>query len=375
MRRLGTLVLLVAGCSDVAATTTTTTTFTPYPDMPQPTWVSSTGGIDPSTSMATTGDDPTTTTSTTGHPDTSTVLPDFGPGDDPCGGKIDVLFVLDRHEAMGLNSRWEKLHAALEVAVPNYFDALANFDTHWMVVDGSSNWGDFACNPRCSETGGVTCTPDGPAEHPCAPFTDGSLTDCDESMGAGLTFSTGTGAANKRCEIGPNRYISSETEDPLMGLKCITTTGYSDRHGIFAELAMVEAVTPLMTGVPGGCNLGFLRSDALLFVVFVATNGAWEDWETSPAGLPVEWADALYEAKGGNKDKVAVLGIVTDESSEEPTVCEEAGGSLHGTEVESFLHNHIKWFVHGSLCADDYRPFFEQGLELALELCGVDTPR
>ena len=79
------------GCSDATTTTTTTTTtFTPQPDIPQPTWVSSTGVEDPSSSSSETSED-TTTTSTTGHPDTSSVLPDFGSEDDLCGGKIDVL--------------------------------------------------------------------------------------------------------------------------------------------------------------------------------------------------------------------------------------------------------------------------------------------
>ncbi|MGB1013800.1 MAG: hypothetical protein ACPG4T_06685 [Nannocystaceae bacterium] len=366
MRRSVLLALVLAGCSEVASTSTTTTTFTPHPDIPQPTWVSSTG-FDPATSGTTSETE--TTDSTTGHPDTSSVQPDFGSDGDLCGGKMDILLVLDRHEAM--EAHWHKLEAALEVARPIYQHALSNFDTHWMVVDGRFSWGDLACEPRCAETNGATCAPDGPAEHPCAPFTDGSLTECDLIRGAGLTFPVGAGAANQRCETGPHRYISSETEDPSTALECITTTGYSDSNSVYAELAMTLAVEPLMTGVPGGCNLGFLRSDALLFVVFVSANGSWDG---SPAGLPSEWADALYAAKGGNKDKVMVLGIVTDKSSEEPTVCERVGNVIHGTDVEEFLHKHMKWFVHGSICAGDYTPFFEQGLELAFELCGAEIP-
>ncbi|MGB1017405.1 MAG: hypothetical protein ACPG4T_24930, partial [Nannocystaceae bacterium] len=188
-----------------------------------------------------TGDDPTTTTSTTGHPDTSTVLPDFGPGDDPCGGKIDVLFVLDRHEAMGLNSRWEKLHAALEVAVPNYFDALANFDTHWMVVDGHKFWGLWGCPDACGETNGVTCAPDGPNDYPCGPYTDNTITDCDLTHGSGIVFPAGFGASNQRCEVaGDKRFLSSALEPDLSSaLECITTVGYTDAFSV-VELGMVE---------------------------------------------------------------------------------------------------------------------------------------
>jgi len=181
-------------------------------------------------------------------------------------------------------------------------------------------------------------------------------------------------AANKRCQLGPHRYISSETEDPAGALECITTTGYGDHNSFFAELSMVKAVEPIITRVPGGCNLGFLRSEALLVVVYVSPHRSWEVWEASAAGFPSEWAETLYAAKNGDKDKLMVLGIVTDMSSEDPTVCEKLGGSLHGTDVESFLYNHIKWFVHGSDCADDYTPFFAEGLELALELCGAEIP-
>jgi len=240
-------------------------------------------------------------------------------------------------------------------------------------VDGLNYWGLWNCPERCAETNGVTCTPTGPAEYPCEPYNSSSISDCDEIEGAGRTFPAGFGSSNKRCEIaGDNRFASSQLEPDLgVTLECLTSVGYSDGFSV-VELAMVEALKPAMTKVPGGCNLGFLRDDALL-VIFLYTPYAGVEG-SSPVGTASEWAEKVYAAKFGDKDKVAVVGIVTDASQEAPTVCEKVGTLLNQSLVEQFLNVHIKHAIHGSRCADNYAPALEEGMRLALDLCGAEPP-
>ncbi|MGB1276780.1 MAG: hypothetical protein ACPG77_13610, partial [Nannocystaceae bacterium] len=116
---------------------------------------------------------------------------------------------------------------------------------------------------------------------------------------------------------------------------------------------------------------GFLRDDALLVIVlFTPYTGAG----SSPAGDASEWAEQVYAAKFGDKDKVAVIGIVTDQSQEEPTVCEKVGMVPNSSHVEQFLHEYVTHSVHGSICADSYAPALDEGMRLALEMCNADPP-
>ncbi|MGB1013063.1 MAG: hypothetical protein ACPG4T_02930, partial [Nannocystaceae bacterium] len=273
-----TLVVAMMGLTSCVATvesaTTDITTFSPPPTdpMPEPTLASSTGSVpDDLPDSTTTTADPETTT---GHPDTSSVQPDFGSEGDTCGGKVDFLFVLDTFEGGG--AEWARMDQALTELRPKLVHWFASFDTHWMVVDGQESWG-LECVGPCDASNGVTCSPYGPASYPCAPHSNGTLSVCDQKRGAGVTFPVGWGSANERCQLaGGARYIQSSKETDLLSpLECITTVGVSDHH-TSADLAMVKALSTIETKVPGGCNLGFLRDDALLVVVFFTRWGVYE---------------------------------------------------------------------------------------------------
>lgn len=66
---------------------------------------------------------------------------------------------------------------------------------------------------------------------------------------------------------------------------------------------LVEAISPEMNG-PDGCNEGFLRDDALLFVTFVRNTGDFDS-----AGTPDDWKDALLGAKHGDPHSIVLLDI------------------------------------------------------------------
>ncbi len=322
-----------------------------------------------STSEDATTEEPT---SSTGHPSDTSMLPDFGDDGPDCNGKIDILFALDRNVVM--EEYWPTMFAALEEVRPMMVEWFANFDTHWLVATPHITWGLAGCEQQCADTNGETCGPYGPWLYPCAPYTDGSLTECDHVVGAGMTFPAGHGASNKRCELaGGERYIQSSLEPDLLStLECITTNGWTDIDTVATPISMLRALQPTATRVPGGCNFKFLRDDALLFVIFFTGHTGTQG--NTAAGSAEDWAAGIYQAKGFDQDKVAVLGIVTDKTSEEPTYCEKVGSVLHVTDAERFLHDEIKHAVAGSFCADDYVPYFEEAMELALALCGAEPP-
>ncbi len=365
-----TWVFVLVGCSRPTSSATsdiTTYNLEPTTGVPEPTLVTSTTGT-PGESTTTSDSDGTSGSTTGTHPTTTGILPDFGADGPDCGGKIDILFALDRH--FYVEEYYDVWEASLEVALPQFVEWFAAFDTHWMVSTPHEIWGIKECEAECAANDGATCWPAGPPAYPCA-YDD--LDTCDTTRGAGLTFPAGWKAANKRCEIaGGNRFISS-TEEPdlLAALQCITDTGWTSHGGAFAERGMLEALKPTAVKVPGGCNLGFLRDDALLLVVLFSRYGGVG---TSLAGPPEQWAADLLAAKNGDPSKLAVLGIVTDQSLPGGGVCEELVEEDFYSDVERFLHHHTKHFVHGSICSPSYAEHFEQAMTLALGLCGQEPP-
>lgn len=278
--------------------TTTTTTFSPWTTepMPEPTLATSTG--EPLTTSSDT--DTTDPGSTTGHPTDTATPPDFGEGGPDCNGKIDILFAFNR--TWDTEEFWPRMDAALTVVRPMMIEWFANFDTHWMVAMTTPKWGLVGCEEECAANDGATCEPIGPPDFPCEPYTDGTLDDCDNTLGAGAVFPVGFSASNTRCELaGGKRYIeSSQTEDLLGELECITQTGWTNGDGATTEPAMVEAFSPLLSKLPDSCNLGFLRDDALLLIVLFSP---YLHTGLSMAGLPEEWASKIYEAKGATRTR------------------------------------------------------------------------
>ncbi len=370
MRSLAAVMLLLSCAPDSSIGTTTTTTFTPTTsgDVPEPTLVTSTGSVD---TVDTTGTGTTSTTGSTSgqHPTTTGILPDFGPDGPDCGGKIDILFAFDTTRY--LDEHYPKLEFALQETLPTFIEWFVNFDTHWLVANTRAGWGIVGCEDECANNDGVMCWPVGPPAYPCKAY-DGELSECDTTFAAGVTYPAGFDAANERCVLGSGkRFATSEdAEDLLAELECITQTGWTDVDGLKAEKAMVDAVRPTMTKVPGGCNLGFLRDEALLLVIYFSDFGG----VNAPSGPPDQWAQAFLDAKGGDPDKIVVLGISPDTTHPDPVCEKNTLKDDYWAYNEQFLHFIMKHAIHGSRCAEDYRPFLMDVLTLSLALCGEDPP-
>ncbi len=353
----------LAGCAPTPESTTTgVTTFeVEQTTQPTPTTSTTTGLPDVGT---TDEPDPTTGTAGTTGVSTTTTIPDFGDQELGCNGKIDFLFVIDR--AHWMEPRWERFHEAFPPFLEELLATFANFDLHFMAVDATNGWGLFDCIEQCEHNNG-SCAPVGPEDYPCDHYTSNPDTDC-ERMGSGVIAPAGFGSSNRDCGVvGGRRFIvGNEQPDLLETVKCISQMGYGTSHSA-AEVAMLWSLLP--DSPPAHCNEGFLRDDAMLVIVF--HSGFAND--TSPMGPAGEWAEAIYDLKGGDKDKVAVIGIINDASSDSPTVCPGGSGSYSFLPA-AFLHFYIKHKVEGSHCADDYSPYLDEGLELVRELCDADIP-
>jgi len=363
--------LLGLSCADGEAELSSSTTGV-YPssttaETPQPTWITTTSG-DPA--ELTSGTSGTSEETTTTGPGTTTMIPDFG-DQLGCNGKIDFLFVIDRAEWM------EPYVPRFQAAFPDFIDdvleSFPNFDMHFMAVDGRgsengqiSGWGLFDCQEQCPANNG-SCVPMGPPEFPCEVYEDDDWQSCG-MKGAGITFPAGFEASNHNCGVvGGGRFVDS-TQQPNLSeaVKCISKMGYSD-SSTRPDAAMVWAVAPNSNAA--ACNQGFLRSDALLVIVYFTGFAP----DQSQLGPPENWANIIYGTKADDEDQVIVIGLIDDTSAESPAYC-GAGWGTYVSYSTAFVHLHIKHSVKGSICAEDYRPFFEEGLELIGERCDTEIP-
>lgn len=356
------LPFLLAGCS-VAPVQSTTTGITTVDhttaDPPLPTTSTTTDAWSTSTGDPTTGEPATTTTtSTTG------TLPDFGEGEG-CN-KIDVVYVLSpeipkQHRATVREGLLHFNSRLVETFTPN-------IDLHIMVTDEMIEWSGEKCESECENFG--HCNSSGNPDFSCEAMFDAHP--CEKVRGAAHMFPIGPGSANQMCgETKHVRFLDTESAELLKKLDCATST--RPFEGLLADHptdAMVKAVTG---DGPDDCNEGFLRDDAILFIVYVAHRAEAWDWEFTPS--PEETAEALFSAKGGDKNKVGIVALISDHSLSPNNICEPGYEPLHKNKINSLVQDYLPHHVWGSICAPDMRPVFDDAIELMLEMCVSYTPQ
>lgn len=278
-----------------------------------------------------------------------------GPSGPPAGcvhKKLDFLFVL--------SSSWDMqlYQARLLTALPGVLDALAarfpGYDVQFMAIDAESIWSMQDCTWCQADCNKNALPPDcGAAVHPC-----------DKTLGAGLTYPAGNGATNHRCPFaGGRRYITSEEPDVLEALKCVARVGHGGGLSMPGD-AMIAAVGAL--NEPGGCNAGFVRDDALLFIASVE-----HIYDTLSVRPVVLWTHALLEAKHGDADAIFALALSADFDALDGSVCGAKPDwdfpNPQRTWVESLPHGRFE-----SICIDDYVPVFDASLAAFAETCADD---
>ncbi|WAS90901.1 hypothetical protein [Nannocystis punicea] len=251
----------------------------------------------------------------------------------------------------------------LLAAYPEFIGAIeaefADFDRHILVTDGDAVYQMGDCS-LCADP--EDCDP-GSMEKACGI----PLQACDKKVGAGIVFPIGEKATNRRCDLfGGRRYLIEGEPDPLAAFECIATVGIGGDGGRAAE-AMVAALTDDLNGYKR-CNDGFLRDDALLVVTLIKDNG-----DGDSQGEPEDWVEALYAAKGGDKDAVLVL-VITSDSDIWPSLC-FPGEPPDPTGRLRIFADMVEHGYIGSICAPSYGPFFTDVVSKVRPLCDALIPQ
>ena len=286
-------------------------------------------------------------------------VPDLGLGDMVgCQGKIDFLFVISTSSSMAPVQK--PVTTSLPGLMATIAERFTEFDVRVLSAKPSETWTMVDCG-NCADP---ACNPG--AEPPACGVT---LDPCDEKTGAGVTFPAGTDAANQRCEFyGGHRYIVGHEPDFQGAFSCVTQAGINGGYAHPAA-AMVAAISPEFNG-PGGCNEGFLRDDALLVVTIVS-----DMFDQFSMGTVESWIKALRAAKHGNDDAFAVIVLTTDVDLGYWQLCLP--------EMYSPVKNRLRLLVEGvehgfigSICEEDFSPFFAEAVDEIVELCdGLVLPK
>lgn len=307
-------------------------------------------------------DDSTSDTSTTDTSDTTNTSsedtadgsifdlglpPDIG--DNETGGceAVDFLFVLDDSSSMSEHQQ------NLVANVPAFVDGLeATLEQVDSIQVGVVATDPYSYNPgACILLGAlVTSTQDGGPDSSdmiCGPYVEG--------------FNYMTGADNLTESFG-----------------CAAQLGTWGNGFERPMEAMVETLGKSLD-VPGGCNEGFLRDDALLVIVIITDeyDGPGDPEAESPGrepptstGTPQTWYDAVVTAKGGIPQNAVALVITNyDDGPCPPSDLGHDGVNLVEW-VEEFGDNGFL----GGICEPDYGPIFGEATEVIQTACENFVP-
>jgi hypothetical protein len=316
----------------------------------------SSSGVD-STSTSTSGD------STAAEPLRDLGSPDFGP-DKPagCKGKIDFLFLISRLSQM--DDEQQRLVSSFPGFIDTIETMFPDFDVHIMVANPDGTWPGWACEKYACTQDAFYCGEHGEG-YTCGPASTAFATECDATLGAGITFNAGPYAANKPCTLaGGRRYITNEEPDILSAFECIATVGTLGLPPPTGD-ALIAALSPYFA--VGECNKGFLRDDALLFLTFIS------DLEDDYSKTYVsDWYKAVVKAKHGDPDAVVNLLVTAFYSPVQIDGCTTSNNH------ENKLRDLVTMFpynVVGDLCAPSYAPYFEAAAKLVDEACASFVPQ
>jgi hypothetical protein len=341
---------------------------------PDPGFSSSITTAPPGTSLSSSGTSSSTSTSTSSGEDSAAAssvgssastssggIPDVGMipdgGDGPplgCKGKVDIVFTISGAPTM--LDQQDALKASFPGFIATLESEFANFDYHILSTNTSALWGHPVLCADCKDV-----CPEVP-EYPCGVTPES----CDAVQGAGVTYPIGKNASNKRCDLtSGRRYITAGQPDLVDAFTCIASMGTNGSDQV-AE-ATVKALGDEINA-PGGCNEGFLRSDALLVVVAIQ-----DTYDPFSEGTAKDWRDALVEAKSGDADAVVLLVISTDVDEPDGLCGYDPNNSEH--KLRTWIELMEPNALFGSACAMDYASFFETTATMIKSQCDVFVPR
>jgi hypothetical protein len=329
--------------------------------------VGSTSGA--STSGATSGDtvDPSGAASEPPTWDLGEPEPDPLAGPPPwcVAKKVDFLFQIHRGPWMGQHQ------SALIQSFPGIISGIEkvffkDFDFHVMVMDADhSHWGSYDCKDDTSCPGDFGCAAINEPLYPCWAKNSDALTACDTTHGAGLLFPAGRGASNKRCAVPEGRrYLKAGDPGLSEAFQCLAQVGYSGPWKATPAQSLMAMLDPenLALNGPNGCNEGFLREDALLFLVQIANGADFSDYN------PYYWYQKVMWMKGWDPRMVFSVGVHQG-SPEEPLLCHPYTGQSQ--QFTDYFENKLQI----PICQASYAPDFWKALKMALAICDVAAPQ
>lgn len=270
--------------------------------------------------------------------------------------RVDFLFVIDNSVSM------EDNQASLVGAFPGFIAAIqatleSNSDYHIMVAD-TDPWG------RCDTVNGFQGID--PGSNTCNNYVNTTaFAPCDAVVGAGVVHPAGQFASNMPCNfLGGNRYMLPTEPDLPGAFACAATVGTAGNSSERPMEGMIGAISPELNAM-GACNAGFLRDDALLVIAFVSDDGSYED-----TGVPMEWYQAVLDAKLGDPNSVVVLGLTPAWDA-----C-PGGGDPKGEHWKEFIEMWGDRGIHGSVCgtSEEYVAFFESAVATIDQACDDYVP-
>lgn len=260
-----------------------------------------------------------------------------GGGEGTCT-KIDLLFVIDGSISMDVAQ--DKLTAAADTFIDAIEAQLVDAaDYHIGVITTT----EYTHNRRgCTAPGSLVTQTGGPgsSDAQCGPFASGDpWVGTGDALQESLSCTLGIGLGNGNVEL------------------------------------TAEAILAAVTGDgPGGCNAGFVRSDALLAVVIVTDTddpSAYPPGQGSE-GAPEDWFSAVAAIKG-TESNVVMISVLPPPN---PSCTVEGNWSplLPGTLDAPRLDAFTRMFTHhavGDVCAADYGVVLDEAL--AVIEAGCDT--
>jgi hypothetical protein len=284
--------------------------------------------------------DPTTEPTGSTSDTTSDTTTEEGP---PGCKQVDFLFVIDN--SVSMEGEQSKLAAAFPAFIATIKETLPTNDYNIMVVDTDAAG---RCSPNtCSHE---TCQAQG--KYACKDI----FTACDTTRGAGVVHPAGDFASNQPCDFDPGkRYLLASDPALTDNFTCAAKVGTAGNASERPMDGMVEAVSPALLA-PGACNEGFLREGAILVVTFISDDPNVEDQNSAQ-----ETYDALVAAKGGDADRIVMLGLIPGMGC--------GSGGKHWAEMISLFGPRG---IQGLVCSDDYNGFFQDAVETILDTCVIN---
>ena len=280
--------------------------------------------------------------------------------------KVDFLFIIDNSGSMGDEQQ------SLIASFPGFISSIQNTlkeaqDYHIMVIDTDA-WVFGGCNAICPLFLN-TCPPAG------LDFMCGTPPlECEDVLGAGVTHPRGLSSSQKDCMFSSAaRYMDITEPDLGKTFACAAQVGTGSTDDPEKPMqAMVAAVAP--NGAAHDCNLGFIRQDAILVVTFITDED--DNAGDGSTGTPDGWKASLVAAKKGDQSALVVLGLYGD-NDQPNALCDplvDSSGAEPSPRLRQFVESFGDHGISGSVCADNYDPFFAQAVALIETTCDEFVP-